>query len=187
MQREVTFAGFGGQGIMTAGKLLALAGMAEGKEVAWIPSYGPEMRGGTAFCTVVIADRLIGSPIVNDPENAFVFNRPSLDKFGPRVRPGGVLLINSSLVDVQSERQDIQQCCVRCNDIANALKNGRSINLVGLGAFVARTGMVGLDTQRAVLHKEFGKKGKEAVLQAATEVFEAGVQAVLEGQGAKAP
>lgn len=187
MQREVTFAGFGGQGIMTAGKLLALAGMAEGKEVAWIPSYGPEMRGGTAYCTVVIADRLIGSPIVNDPENVFVFNRPSLEKFGPRVRPGGVLLINSSLIDVRSDRQDIAQVCVPCNDIANALKNGRSINLVGLGAFVARTGMVGLDTQRAVLEREFGKKGKGEALRAASEVFEAGVRAVLEGQGAKTP
>jgi 2-oxoglutarate ferredoxin oxidoreductase subunit gamma len=143
------------------------------------------MRGGTAYCTVVIADRLIGSPVVNDPEYAFVFNRPSLDKFAPRVRPGGILLINSSLIDIQSERQDIQQVCVPCNEIANALQNGRSINLVGLGAFVARTGMVAMETQRAVLQKEFGKKGN--VLQAANAVFEAGVKAVLEGQGAKAP
>jgi 2-oxoglutarate ferredoxin oxidoreductase subunit gamma len=180
MQREVTFAGFGGQGIMTAGKLLALAGMAEGKEVCWIPSYGPEMRGGTAYCTVVVADRLIGSPIVNDPECAFVFNRPSLDKFGPRVKPGGLLLINSSLIDVQSERKDITQVLVPCNDIANELKNGRSINLVGLGAFVARSGMVSVDVQRTVLQKEFGKKKGDA-LKAAMEVFEAGVQAVQGG------
>ncbi len=185
MQREVTFAGFGGQGIMTAGKLLALAGMAEGKEVCWIPSYGPEMRGGTAYCTVVIADRLIGSPIVNDPENVFVFNRPSLDKFGPRVKPGGLLLINSSLIDVKSERKDIAQVLVPCNEIANALKNGRSINLVGLGAFVAQSGMVSLDVQRHVLEREFAKKG--SALQQAMEVFEAGVKAVREGPGAKAP
>ena len=179
MQREVTFAGFGGQGIMTAGKLLALAGMAEGKEVCWIPSYGPEMRGGTAYCTVVIADRLIGSPIVNDPENVFVFNRPSLDKFGPKVRPGGLLLINSSLIDILSKRKDITQVPVACNEIANALKNGRSINLVGLGAFVARSGMVSLEVQRETLRKEFAKKGD--ALAAAQAVFEAGVQAVQGG------
>jgi 2-oxoglutarate ferredoxin oxidoreductase subunit gamma len=179
MQREVTFAGFGGQGIMTAGKLLALAGMAEGKEVCWIPSYGPEMRGGTAYCTVVIADRLIGSPIVNDPENVFVFNRPSLDKFGPRVRPGGLLLINSSLIDVLSKRKDIVQVPIACNEIANALKNGRSINLVGLGAFVARSGMVSLEVQRETLRKEFAKKAD--ALAAAQAVFEAGVQAVQGG------
>jgi len=176
MQREVTFAGFGGQGIMTAGKLLALAGMAEGKEVCWIPSYGPEMRGGTAYCTVVVADRLIGSPIVNDPENVFAFNRPSLDKFAPRIRPGGLLIINSSLIDVRSPRQDISQILVPCNDIANALKNGRSINIVGLGAFVASSAMVSLEAQRSVLHKEFGKK-KGDVLAATLEVFEAGVRA----------
>jgi 2-oxoglutarate ferredoxin oxidoreductase subunit gamma len=179
MQHEVTFAGFGGQGIMTAGKLLALAGMAEGKEVCWIPSYGPEMRGGTAYCTVVVADKLIGSPIVNDPENVFVFNRPSLDKFGPRVKPGGLLLINSSLIDVKSERKDIEQVLVPCNEIANGLKNGRSINLVGLGAFVARSAMVALAVQRQVLEKEFGKKGD--ALKAAMEVFEAGVAAVRGG------
>jgi 2-oxoglutarate ferredoxin oxidoreductase subunit gamma len=163
MQREVTFAGFGGQGIMTAGKLLALAGMAEGKEV--------------------IADRLIGSPIVNDPECVFVFNRPSLDKFGPRVRPGGLLLINSSLIDVRSQRGDIRQLLVPCNDIANNLKNGRSINIVGLGAFVAASSMVSLEAQRAVLHKEFGKK-KADVLAAALAVFEAGVLATQGGKEA---
>jgi len=180
MQREVTFAGFGGQGIMTAGKLLALAGMAEGKEVCWIPSYGPEMRGGTAYCTVVVADRLIGSPVVNDPECIFVFNRPSLDKFAARVKPNGMLFINSSLIDVRADRTDIQQVLVPCNDIANALNNVRSLNLVGLGAFVARSGFVSLETQRQVLQQEFAKKGK--VLQAVLKVFDAGVQAA-KGEG----
>jgi len=175
MQREVTFAGFGGQGIMTAGKLLALAGMAEGKEVCWIPSYGPEMRGGTAYCTVVVADRLIGSPIVNTPENVVVFNRPSLDKFGAKVRPNGLLMINESLIDVTSDRKDIEVVRIRFNDIALAHKSGRSLNLVALGAFIARTGMVSLEAQRAVLKSEFGKKGN--VLAEVTAVFEAGVDA----------
>jgi 2-oxoglutarate ferredoxin oxidoreductase subunit gamma len=179
MQREVTFAGFGGQGIMTAGKLLALAGMAEGKEVCWIPSYGPEMRGGTAYCTVVISDRLIGSPVVNAPENAVVFNRPSLEKFGPRVRKEGLLLINSSLIEVSSDRDDIRQLRVQFNDIANALESGRSLNLVALGSFVSASGIVGLDTQREVLRYQFGKK--PAVFEEIMKVFEAGVSAVGKG------
>ncbi len=177
MQHEVMFAGFGGQGIMTAGKLLALAGMAEGREVCWIPSYGPEMRGGTAYCTVVLADRLIGSPVVNDPESICVFNPPSLEKFGPRVRPGGLLLINSSLVEARAGRPEITEVLVPCNDIANRLRNPRSLNLVGLGAFVATSGYVALDSQRAVLRQEFGRKGD--VLAAALEVFEAGVEVGL--------
>lgn len=179
MQREVTFAGFGGQGIMTAGKLLALAGMAEGKEVCWIPSYGPEMRGGTAYCTVVVSDRLIGSPVVNAPENAVVFNRPSLEKFGPRVKKDGLLLINSSLIDVTSDRGDLRQVQVGFNDIAHALENGRSLNIVALGSFVAASGMVTLAAQRDVLRYQFGKK--PAVFEAVMKVFEAGVEAVEKG------
>jgi 2-oxoglutarate ferredoxin oxidoreductase subunit gamma len=138
------------------------------------------MRGGTAYCTVVIADRLIGSPIVNDPEVVFVFNRPSLDKFGPRVRPGGLLFINSSLIDLRSDRTDIQQILVPCNDIANELKNARSINIVALGAFVARSGFVSVESQRETLRREFAKN--QAALASALEVFEAGVRAA-QGEG----
>jgi 2-oxoglutarate ferredoxin oxidoreductase subunit gamma len=176
MQHECTFAGFGGQGILTAGKLLALAGMAEGKEVCWIPSYGPEMRGGTAYCTVVISDRQIGSPVVNQMSFAVVMNRPSLDKFAPKLKPGGLMVINSSLVDVTSDRNDIKQVRVPCNDIANRMNNARSLNLVVLGAFVAASGVVSLETQREVLRNEFGKK--PGVLEGALAVFEAGVTAV---------
>jgi 2-oxoglutarate ferredoxin oxidoreductase subunit gamma len=177
MVYEVTFAGFGGQGIMTGGKLLALAGMAEGMEVCWIPSYGPEMRGGTAYCTVVLADRPIGSPIVNTPQCAVAMNRPSLDKFAPMVRPGGLLVINSSLIDVTSDRTDIRQVLVPCNDLAMKYDTARSANIAMLGGFVAASGVVSLKAQRDLLTYQFGKKPK--VLEAVMNVFNAGVDAAL--------
>ena len=184
MQREVTFAGFGGQGIMTAGKLLALAGMAEGKEVAWIPSYGPEMRGGTAYCTVVIADRLIGSPIVNDPENVFVFNRPSLDKFGPRVRPGGVLLINSSLINRDAQRDDVTVVKVPANEIANELSNSRGANMVALGAYLGATHAVSLAVVEGVVRETFAAKPKlvDVNLEALHRGYELGEQVAKKGE-----
>jgi 2-oxoglutarate ferredoxin oxidoreductase subunit gamma len=179
MQHEVTFAGFGGQGIMTAGKLLALTGMAEGKQVCWIPSYGPEMRGGTAYCTVVVADRIIGSPVINSPRYVVVFNRPSLEKFGPRVKPSGLLIVNSSLIDIRSERDDIDELLVPFNDIANELQNGRSINIVAFGAFVARSNVVSIEAAEAVLREQFGKRPQ--VLDINVKTFRAGVERALEG------
>lgn len=177
MQREVTFAGFGGQGIMTAGKLLALAGMAEGKKVCWIPSYGPEMRGGTAYCTVVISNQDIGSPVINTPENLVAFNRPSLEKFAPRIRPDGLLVVNSSLIEITSDRNDIDRLRVPFNDIANGLQNGRSINIVALGAFVARSKIVSVETQEKVLTDKFARKPKICELNLRT--FRAGVERAL--------
>ncbi len=109
MQSEVMFAGFGGQGILLIGKILAHTAMEEGHEVAWIPSYGPEMRGGTAYCTVVISDRPIGSPIIRNPLHLVAMNRPSLEKFAPMVKPGGVIFINSSLIDIKSDRNDVDE------------------------------------------------------------------------------
>ncbi|MFN2436499.1 MAG: 2-oxoacid:acceptor oxidoreductase family protein, partial [Desulfotignum sp.] len=103
MQTEIKFAGFGGQGILLSAKLLAYAAMKQGSFVAWIPSYGPEMRGGTAYCTVVISDRLIGSPIIKNPTHLVAMNRPSLEKFEHDVKPGGIIFINSSLIPVTSQ------------------------------------------------------------------------------------
>ncbi len=118
MQSEVMFAGFGGQGILLSAKILAHAAMEEGREVAWVPSYGPEMRGGTAYCTVVVSDRLIGSPIIRNPMHLVAMNRPSLEKFAAQVKPGGVILINSSLIDIGSGRSDVDELRVPVNDIA---------------------------------------------------------------------
>lgn len=160
MQSEVMFAGFGGQGILLSAKILAYAGMEEGKEVAWVPSYGPEMRGGTAYCTVVISDRPIGSPIIRNPLHLVAMNRPSLEKFAPMVKPGGVIMINSSLISIKSGRKDIDELIVPANDIAKKLGNIRSLNIVALSAFVARSKVVDFDILRKCVKKEFSKKEK---------------------------
>jgi len=160
MQSEVMFAGFGGQGILLSAKILAYAGMEEGKEVAWVPSYGPEMRGGTAYCTVVISDRPIGSPIIRNPLHLVAMNRPSLEKFAPMVKPGGVIMINSSLISINSGRSDIDELIVPANDIAKKLGNIRSLNIVALSAFVARSKVVDFDILRKCVKKEFSKKEK---------------------------
>lgn len=160
MQSEVMFAGFGGQGILLSAKILAQAAMNEGKEVAWVPSYGPEMRGGTAYCTVVISDRLIGSPIIRNPMHLVAMNRPSLEKFAPAVKPGGVILVNSSLIPIDSGREDVDEVRIPVNDIAVRLGSVRSANIVALSAFVARTGLVSMDTLRDCVEAEFSKKKK---------------------------
>ena len=157
-QIEVVFAGFGGQGVMTAGQLLAYTAMEEGKQVVWIPSYGPEMRGGTANCTVVVSDGRIGSPIINNPMSACVFNRPSLDKFGSLLRKNGLLLINSSLIDVRSGRDDITETLIPANDIALKIGNPKAANMVMLAAYVAATDIVSFDTLEGMLDKKMGKK-----------------------------
>ncbi len=133
---EITIAGFGGQGVMVAGQLLAHAAMDEGKHVAWIPSYGPEMRGGTANCTVIISDEEIGSPVVANPAVAVVMNRPSLDKYEPLVKPGGLLVCNRSLITRPVERQDIRVIAVPANDEAAALGNVRLANSIVLGVLI---------------------------------------------------
>ncbi len=157
-QYEVMFAGFGGQGIMTAGQLLAYTGINEDKQVAWIPSYGPEMRGGTAYCTVVISDTRIGSPIINNPRGICVFNRPSLDKFAPCVKPGGLLIINSSLIDVTSDRKDITVLNIKANDIALKMGNAKAMNMIILGALVGASGIVSFEGLKETLGQKLGKK-----------------------------
>jgi len=160
MQSEIMFAGFGGQGILLIGKILAHAAMEEGKEVAWIPSYGPEMRGGTAYCTVVISDRPIGSPIIKNPRHLIAMNRPSLEKFAPVVKPEGVVVVNASLIPVAAGRQDIDELRVPVVDIATALGNAKAANIVALAAFVARSNIVAIETLKNCLKQEFAKKPK---------------------------
>lgn len=160
MQNEVMFAGFGGQGILLIGKILAHAAMEEGREVAWIPSYGPEMRGGTAYCTVVISDRPIGSPIIRNPMYLVAMNRPSLEKFALQVKPGGVILINRSLIPIDSGRDDVDELIVPATDIAKRIGNVRAANIVALAAFVYRTKIVDFDCMRDCVKGEFLKKEK---------------------------
>ncbi|MCJ7774681.1 MAG: 2-oxoacid:acceptor oxidoreductase family protein [Desulfobacterales bacterium] len=157
MQKDVMFAGFGGQGILLMGKLLALAAMDEGREVTWVPSYGAEMRGGTANCNVVISDRPIGSPVIRNPMHLVVMNRPSLEKYSSLVKPKGVILINSSLVTASSKREDIDELSVPANDIAMEIGSIKSANIVALAAFVARSQFVDFDLLRECVKYEFSK------------------------------
>jgi len=158
MQNDVIMAGFGGQGILLIGKMLAYAGMHEGKEVSWLPSYGPEMRGGTCNCTVVISDRPVGSPVIRSPRAVLAMNLPSLDKFEGDVRPGGLLLINSSLINREPARTDLTVVKVPANEIANSLGNPRAANMVALGAYLGATGAVAIAEVEAVVRETFSAK-----------------------------
>jgi 2-oxoglutarate ferredoxin oxidoreductase subunit gamma len=155
MQIEVMFAGFGGQGILSAGKILAGAAMERDAQVAWIPSYGPEMRGGTAYCTVVVSDRLIGSPIIRNPRHLVAMNRPSLEKFGELVKKDGIILVNSSLVEVSSGRTDIDELRVPATGIADEIGDIMVASIVALSAFVARSKVVPMGLLRTALVKKF--------------------------------
>ncbi len=136
MQTEIILSGFGGQGALFAGQLLSYAGMDSGKAVTWIPSYGPEMRGGTANCTVVIADEEIGSPFVHHPAAVVVMNLPSLDKYEQSLKPGGLLVINSSMVNRKPSRQDIKVVSIPASQIAQELGDSRMTNMVMVGGLL---------------------------------------------------
>ncbi|MDU5082075.1 2-oxoacid:acceptor oxidoreductase family protein [uncultured Tissierella sp.] len=152
MEERIVIAGFGGQGVMALGQLLTYSGMIEDKKVSWLPSYGPEMRGGTANCNVIISSDVVGSPVVIDSTSAIVMNRPSLDKFENLVVPGGKLFINTSLIDRKCPREDIEVYYIPANEIANELGNSRVANMVMLGAFLEATKAVEVDS---VLNKAF--------------------------------
>ncbi len=136
MQKEIIIAGFGGQGVLFGGQVVAYAAMDAGKEVTWIPSYGPEMRGGTANCTVVIADDEIGSPLVKNPPLAIALNLPSFDKYEETLQKGGTLVVNKSMVDRGPKRTDIKVIFVPCNDIAEEIGDKRLLNMVAIGALM---------------------------------------------------
>jgi len=136
MQTEIVLSGFGGQGALFAGQVLAYTALEAGKHVTWIPSYGPEMRGGTAHCTVIISDDEIGSPIVRHPAAAIVMNIPSLERYEPLVRKDGVLVVNSSLVDRQVQRNDLTALMIHASEEAEAIADKRLANMVLLGAYL---------------------------------------------------
>lgn len=160
MQKDVIFSGFGGQGILLIGKILADVGMNEGRFVTWFPSYGPEMRGGTAYCQVIISDDPIASPVVSSPSVAVVMNKPSMDKFGPKVKKGGLLLVNSSLIPDESERTDIEILRIPANQLALDSGNVRASNMVILGALTRSLDLVSLEGVKAKIEYEFRTKSK---------------------------
>ena len=171
-------AGFGGQGVMSLGQIVANAGMLEGRHVTWLPSYGPEMRGGAAYCCVVISDSPVGSPIItDDATSVIVMNLPSFQKFEQRVAPNGLLLVNSSMVELESVRWDIQAYYLPVVDEAAANGNPKMANMVMLGAYLELTGIVRLESVLKSLEKVFAQKSRR-LLQANREALTMGMRAM---------
>jgi 2-oxoglutarate ferredoxin oxidoreductase subunit gamma len=160
MTHEIILAGFGGQGIMLMGQLIAYAGMLENKHVCWTPSYGMEMRGGTANCSVIVADKPVGAPVVTEASAVVAMNLPSLDRFERVLKPGGVLIINSSLIGRGAKRDDVRVYLIPSNEVANELGNPQVANMVALGAAIAGTGAVCIDSIMKAFAKIFAKKAE---------------------------
>lgn len=161
MQTEIVIAGFGGQGVLFAGQILAYAAMDAGKVVTWIPSYGPEMRGGTANCTVIVSDEEIGSPLVRNPTAAVVMNLPSLEKYEPLIVPRGVLVANASLVNRGPLREDIGSVFVPTNEIAEALGDKRLVNMVALGSLLVKLPILTLESIEKALTDHLPERHKK--------------------------
>ncbi len=161
MKKEIILSGFGGQGIMSIGKNLVEAAVEENLEASWVPSYGPEMRGGTANCTVIISDERIGAPLVERPSEVIAMNRPALAKFESAVTPGGTIFVNSSIVSEKVTRTDITAVYVPCDDIAKELGNVKVSNMVMLGAYIAATKVLKKETIETMITEMFtGRKIK---------------------------
>ena len=159
MTHEIIISGFGGQGVMAIGKTMVEAGMEEGLFVSWLPSYGPEMRGGTANCSVVLSDQPVGSPVVLNPNELIAMNKPSLLKFEKEVLPGGIILINSSIVELKAQRSDVSAYYVPCIEIANDIGNPKVANMAMLGAYLEASGVLRPETvHRMLAHIFHGPK-----------------------------
>ena len=139
---ELIIAGFGGQGVLFTGRLLCHAAMLGGRQTTWFPSYGAEVRGGTANCTVIISDEMIGSPVVSSPDTLMIMNEASMKRFEPRLKPGGLLIMNSSLIKDPPSRDDIEVIGIKANEVAERLGSSQVANMVMLGALVRRTAIV---------------------------------------------
>ncbi len=153
MKHELLIAGFGGQGVLSMGMTLAYAAVVEGKEITWMPSYGPEMRGGTANCIVIVSDRKISSPIISVFDTVIALNQPSLDKFEYAVRPGGVLIYDSTNIVRQPTRTDVTIMPIAASDEAVKMKNTKIMNMIVLGAFLGRNQVVGTEAVMEALRK----------------------------------
>lgn len=139
MENRIIIAGSGGQGILFLGKLIAYSGMLDGKEVTWFPSYGAEMRGGTANCTVIVSDEMIGSPVIRNPDILIAMNEASYNRFSERLLAGGVLIYDSSLINVKDQRSDVKSIGVPATELSASLKNTKSANMIMMGAFIGFT------------------------------------------------
>jgi len=176
MMKQFVFAGFGGQGMLLIGKFVAMACMLDGKHVSWLPSYGPEMRGGTANCSVIVSDEDVGSPIVEKADVIVAMNGPSLDKFEHQVKPGGLLVINSSIIDRKSVRDDITVVYCDAMGIADQVGNPKGANVAILGAMLEKSGIVDVDTMVEAIRIELGER-KLKFLEGNKKALLAGMEA----------
>lgn len=177
MHHEIIIAGFGGQGVLLLGKILAYAALLDGRQVTCISSYGVEMRGGTANCSVVISDVPIGSPFATEPTVGVVLNAPSFEKFEPLIAGGGVLIINSSLIENLSFRTDIQTYRIPCSEVALELGNSKAANLVALGCLLAATGAVSRKVVSEAIKEIFA--GKRALFNGLEEAVRRGADLAM--------
>ncbi len=177
MTNKLISAGFGGQGVLLLGQLVTYAGMIEDKHVSWMPSYGPEMRGGTANCNVIVSNDPVASPIVEKADAVIVLNGPSLDKFESVVKPGGKLFINSSIIKKKAKREDIDVYNIPASDMANKFGNVKVTNMVMLGAYVTATAVV---TKESIMIgiKKFLGKSKAHLIALNEKAFDAGAKLV---------
>lgn len=160
---EIIVAGFGGQGVLSLGMLLVYAEMLEDKNVSWLPSYGPEMRGGTANCNVIVSDEMVGSPVISEADTLIVMNLPSLVKFEDKVKPGGRILVNSDLIEKKVTRTDVDVRYLPVNTIAMECGTDKAANVVMLGAFAALAGFPARDLISEAFLKVFGEKKKKFI------------------------
>jgi 2-oxoglutarate ferredoxin oxidoreductase subunit gamma len=180
MIRKTIFSGFGGQGVLMMGYVLAVAAMRDGREVTYLPSYGAEVRGGTANCTVVVSDEEIFSPVASSPDYAVIMNRPSLMKYEGTIRKGGIIILNSSLIDLEPSRKDVAVVKVPANQMAAELGSDRTINMVMLGAYASKTKTSSLDSLMGSLSEIL--KGKKArIMELNRKALEKGARYVEEG------
>jgi len=177
------FAGFGGQGVLSMGYTLAYAAMLEDKHVTYFPSYGAEVRGGTANCTVAMGDEEIASPIASEPEYIVALNKPSVRKFENWVSPGGLMFVNTSLVDQLPTRNDIEVVEVPANQLASAMANERAANMVMLGALTGKTGIVSSEAVAEAINRIFASKTK--VRDLSLKAFEHGYNYLGKAGGGK--
>lgn len=181
MLHEIIIAGYGGQGILFAGQLLAYSAMLEEKYVTFFPSYGAEIRGGTANCTVVISDEEIGSPVISHPSEAIIMNRPSLDRFEPKIKTDGFLLLNTSLIKQKLIRSDIHLVETASTEIAEELGNAKVANLVALGAYIKAKNPVSLESVIKSLPQLLLRK-KENLIEINTRALERGFSSQSQGE-----
>jgi 2-oxoglutarate ferredoxin oxidoreductase subunit gamma len=186
MQHATIFGGFGGQGLLFAGHVLAQAAVIEGRTVSWMPSYGPEMRGGTASCTVIVADHPIGSPIVDSADSVLALNPPSLAKFEQLLVPGGLLIVNATLIEAEPDRTDIELAAIACTALARAGGDDRFVSVVALGGLIARRPIIGRESLREALLEMLGDRRPE-MIEANLAAFDSGYRAAVEAATVASP